>query len=598
VKRSVKIRITCAIVASCATLSNASRAEPESITGAYSEYEVVAIQDAEEQLGAKVDPSPEGKTIERIDFVRIDPVDAHDPLPRGLDAVHTTSKEYVIRRAILVEEGQPFRALAVDESARNLRRLPQLSVVLCVAMAGSSPDRVRLVVITKDVWSLYVDFNLSATSGGLESLTLEPKESNIAGTHHAALGHFILEPRTVTVGAGYAIPRLDGRWISVVVDANAVINRDTGSVEGGFGFARVERPLFSSHTEWAWSTGTVFGNRLRRRYVNAEVASFEPAPADGTNPVPWVWRERVVTQDAKITRSYGWATKNDFSVGAALSHTRNEVPGDPSIDPRSIAAFRRDAVPVGEDRGGPFVQWHGYRTAFLRTFDFDTLGLQEDLRLGHDLWIRLYPVLRALGSTRDLFGTYAAAAQGFALGDGVARVSAEAIVEATTGGVTDASLQTSLGIATPRFGPRAISGRIVFNASLLTRFENYLNAQSFLGGDTLLRGYPTRYFAGRDVFTTNLEYRTRSYNLSAVQVGAAAFYDVGDAFTGFDRLDPKQSAGGGLRIVFPQVDRAVLRIDCGVPLFAPAIPGLPPLALFISFNQALVLPSVGEGRGP
>jgi hypothetical protein len=583
-------------IALASVLARGAGAEPASITGAYSEYETVAIRDAGAALGARVDPRPDGKTIERIDFVRLDPVDAHDPLPSALDAVHVTSKEYVIRRALLVAEGERWRSVTVDESARNLRKLAPLSLVVCVAMTGSSPDRVRLVVITKDVWSLYVDFDLALTSGGLESLTLEPKETNIAGMHHAGGLRFILEPKTLTLGANYAVPRVDGRWLSVTVDANAVVNRDSGALEGGYGSVLAERPLFSSQTEWAWSVGTIASDRVVRRYVNATVASF--TPPSGGSPVPWEWRERTTEQDAKITRSFGWESKNDFSVGAELSHAAYVVP-DAGVDPGSALAFVKAAVPVGEDRLGPFVQWHAYRSDFLRTFDLDSLALQEDLRTGHDLWIRAYPVLRALGSSRDLFGTYAAAAYGIPLGDGIARAGVESTIEAEPKRISDAALTASLGAVTPRFGPSWLSGRLVFEGTALSRWRNYLNVQSFLGGDTRLRGYPSRYFAGKDVVATNLEYRTRSYDLVAIQVGAAAFYDAGDAFSGFDHLDPKQSVGGGLRFVFPQLDRSVLRVDVGVPVSSGPRPAdVPPVSLFVAFHQALVLPVVGSGLGP
>ncbi len=570
-------------------LATTASAEPTSLTGTYSAYEEGAIRAAEARLGRRRDPSPEGKTIERIDFVRLDPIEPRDPLPVALDVLHSTSREHVVRRNLLVAEGQPWRGVLVDESARNLRKLRQLSVVVCVPVTGSTPDRVQLLVITKDVWSLYVDFDLAMTSGGLESLTLEPKETNIAGLHHAALARFVLEPRTMTLGATYEIPRVEGRWLSVAVDANAVVNRDDGAIEGGYGSAKVQRPLFSSRTDWAWSTGTTFANRVRRRYVNAEVASF--TPPDGGTPIPWSWRERSVVQNGKLTRSFGWAAKNDLSFGFSASHTQYMVDSPAA----AASAFRAAAVPIGEDRVGPFVEWHAYRSDFLRTYDLAGLALQEDHRLGHDVQVRLYPVVGALGSTHDVLGAYAGASYGVALGDGLARGAVETTIEVQDREVRDGSVKGSFTIATPRFA----HGRLLFAATALNRFANYLNAQSFLGGESLLRGYPTRYAVGKDLVTSNVEYRTASVDLAAVQVGAAAFYDVGDAFSGFDRIRPKQSVGGGLRIVFPQIDRSVLRLDVGVPLTdGPRPADVPPVSLFLAFHQAVGLPVVGGGLVP
>ena len=222
-----------------------------------------------------------------------------------------TTKDFVVRRALFVKEGDRFGKALVDESARSLRSLRQLSLVVVAPVHGSHDDTVRLVVITKDVWSLYVDFDLALTGGGLESLTLEPKETNIAGIHHVAMGRFVLEPKTVTAGASYSIPRLDGRWLSLTTEGNAIFNRDSGDLEGGTVKTRIQRPLFSSRTEWAWSVDSSISNRIQRRYVDAEVATF--TNPDTLETSPWQWRERVFNEEASLTRSFGWAAKNDFT---------------------------------------------------------------------------------------------------------------------------------------------------------------------------------------------------------------------------------------------------------------------------------------------
>lgn len=576
------------VVVALVLVARLAAADPVSLTGAYSSYETQAIEDAESALHTRVDASPEGKLIERIELVRLDPIDPHDPLPRAVNLLHTTSRTRVLRHELTVTEGQPYEKVAVDESARNLRALPQLSLVVCIPMRGSREDTVRLVVITKDVWSLYVDFDIAATSGGLELLTLEPKETNIGGLQHTAMGRVLLRPLSLTLGASYEIPRLDGRWLDLVVDGNVIVNRASGAVEGSFGTLSVQRPLYSSHTEWAWSSAITWTDQVTRRYVNASVGTF--TPTGGLTPVPWVYRERTIAQTGKLTRSFGWKTKNDLSLGAIASLARYQVPSDPALDPAAIDQFQRAAVPTGQNRVGPFVQWHGYTSNFLRTFDFDTLSLEEDQRLGQDLWLRVYPLLRALGSSRDLVGTYAGAAYGVPLGNGVARASIESTVEAGTSEIFDASLKASAGIVTPRFAV----GRLVFTATALNRWRNSLNTQAFLGGESMLRGYPSRYLTGKDLFATNLEFRSRSFDVASVLFGFVAFYDVGDAFNGFDHLAPKHSVGGGLRLVFPQLERSVLRFDLAFPVHAgPLPPDVPPVSFFVAFNQALSLPTVG-----
>jgi hypothetical protein len=562
------------------------QARPRSLTTGYSPYETQAIADAETVLRTRIDPSPDGKTIERIDFIRIDPVDPHDPVPPQLDRLHTTTRESVLLHELLVRQGNEWNAVLVDESARRLRLLPQLSLVLCVAMRGSAPGTVRLVVITKDVWSLYVDFDIEGTAGGLELLDLEPKETNFAGRHQTVLGRFVLRPLSFSLGASYEVPRLDERWLSLDVDGNIIVNRASGRQEGSFGSVRVGRPLYSARARWAWSVGVTWNDEVYRRYVNAAVDRFIPA-SPATTPVPWTYHARTSRESAEVTRSFGWETKNDFTIGAALSRATFGTPDDPALDPAAVAQFNRAALPTSDDRLGPYVQWHGYTSDFSRILDFDTLGLQEDYRLGHDLWLRVYPLARGFGSTRDLVGTYAAAAYSVALGDGVARASLESTIEAEPTRISDASLIAGLGVATPRIGV----GRLVFTATVLNRWRNYLNALSFLGGDTLLRGYPSRYLAGKDLVTTNLEYRSRPLEIASLQFGASAFYDVGDADNDLGHLDPKQSVGIGLRAVFPQVERSVLRLDVGFPVAASRPAAVPPVAFFLAFGQAVSLPT-------
>ena len=76
---------------------------------------------------------------------------------------------------MLLREGDRYSQALVDETIRNLRQLPQLSVVLVVATVGSAPDRVGVVVITKDVWSLRASWDVVVTSGGLEHVRAAPR---------------------------------------------------------------------------------------------------------------------------------------------------------------------------------------------------------------------------------------------------------------------------------------------------------------------------------------------------------------------------------------------------------------------------------------
>ena len=296
-----------------------------------------------------------------------------------------------------------------------------------------------------------------------------------------------------------------------------------------------------------------------------------------------------------MTRSWGWAKKLDLTVGAALSRDAYRLPDLPGADPRAVTDLARAALPLGETRVGPYVQLRAYTTDFVRILDFETLALQEDYRLGHDVVVRAYPILGALGSSRDLVGVRAAAQYTVALGDGLARALVDSTTEAEPTRLSDASITGDLRLVSPR----TPAGRLVFDAMATNRYRNYLNRTSVLGGEDRLRGYPTRYFVGKDVVALNLEARSRPVEIWEMQFGATAFYDVGEAFDGFDHLRPAHTVGAGLRAVFPQIERAVLRLDVGFPIAAGPLPaGVAPVSFFVAFGQAFKMAGVPSPLGP
>jgi outer membrane protein assembly factor BamA len=175
------------------------------------------------------------------------------------------------------------------------------------------------------------------------------------------------------------------------------------------------------------------------------------------------------------------------------------------------------------------------------------------------------------------------------LGDGLTGASVTTFAEDHEGRITDGAIGASFGAVTPRiFGV----GRIAMNTSFNNRYKNYLNARTFIGGEDRLRGYPTAFFFGKDTIFFNIEYRSRAIEILKAQIGGVLFFDAGDAASGFDMLRAKQSVGFGLRTLFPQVNRLVLRVDFAFPLKRGPFPetGSPvpvdPFGFFFAFDQA------------
>jgi outer membrane protein assembly factor BamA len=541
---------------------------------ALSGYEKQARDDALSALGQTLDPSPEGKRIEGIDVVSVPVIDQHDPAPAWVNMLHATSKDEVLRREVLQAVGERYRPDLCDETARNLRKLAQLSLVLCMATRGTRNGTVRVLVVSKDVWSLRLGWDLTATAaGGLEYLRVEPSETNVAGTHQTVLARYVYYPASQGFGAAYQIPRLEGTRIATVLDATTFVNTASGRPEATAGRFSAGQPLYSTLATSGWASTTSFYVGQQRIYKNGEVKL--------SHGIPIEYRRRELVDSVSYTRSMGSQWKHDVTVGAETNVRSYRATNDVGASASAFDQFVRDSLPVSETRVGPFVQYRTYSTSYASLWNMETLGLEENFRLGPDLTVRVYPVTRALGSTHDFLGTDAIALVTAELGGGLLRAGVESIVEADEHEIHNGVLDGRLHIASPGLGV----GRLVFDVEVLDRYENELNRISYLGGDDRLRGYATNAFSGRSFYAGNLELRTFPVAIWTLELAGAIFYDVGNALADFSSLQPKSAAGGGVRILFPQFNRAVFRIDVGLPLAQDA-----PVAAVATFEQAFGVP--------
>ncbi len=617
-------------------------------------YEGESIDIAMKQVPGEIELDPEGKIVESISVVPLEVFEARDKVPLFLNWFHVTTRKGIIRREVLLREGHPYRQLLADETERNLRVFSQLSVVLLVPLKGSAPDRVRVLIVTKDVWSLRVSWEPTFYNGKLTGLSLSPSESNLGGTTQRISGNVNLTSRHYWLGGSYYIPRIDGSRVNGYLSANAIFNCRTSELEGGTGLLDYGQPLYSSLAEWSWRTAASWSSIIRHPVedLGGAICSekgpppfstwFDRAPLNEPNEtdtieretvhevnIPYAYREDRLRGQFVVTRSFNRIDKLNFSVGAEVDQRllsaeadtpsrawgerrvltydgrgenrtlRSAITAQPFTPSANAvkqvsARFRErilalhvprleegESVPAeelitGDRRVSPYLQLHAFHNRFLRTINYNTLGLQEDVQLGHDLYLRLYPAFRPL-SSRTLLGVFASAAYTWQLGGGFVRAVGGTTVEMAADGnentsleirgteQSDALLQADLHAVSPDIG----LGRFVSSASLLHAPIRYLQRFAFgLGGTDRLRGYAPSAFLGGGRVVLNNEFRSKPLRLYSAFVGANLFYDVGDAATNLNDLELRHGGGVGLRFLFPQLDRNVFRIDLGFPLQA------------------------------
>lgn len=558
-----------------------------------SAYEKESLRIALDDTDAQIDPMAEDKVIEGIDVVTLDVIERRDPAPQFLNWFHATSRPKIIAQDVLLRPGDHYNKALIEETERNLRQLRQLSVVLIVPTRGSAPDRVRVLVVTKDVWSLRLNWDPVFVNGALQSLYLQPSEENLLGLHKTLNANVLLARATYTLGLGFIDPRIAGTRLQAAATANVIVNCRSGKPEGSIGSFQYGKPLYSTQTKWGWVTSAVWSEGIVRPAgtLGRSICSDDRAvPLDFAatrerDDVPYQYRQDVIAGQAALVRSFGTEYKHDVSFGFETDRRVYETP-DLSSHPQVVREQFRALLPVSDTRISPFVQLHDYSNHFLRVLDVETMGLQEDYQLGYDVWLRAYPALRAVGSTRNLVGLYGGVSYTLPVIDGFVRPYFTTSVQLSNPSQTDGELLGGARIVSPKMP----FGRLVLDGYILDRFDNYLNPTQSLGGTTRLRGYRTQAFVGPNVIVANAEVRSRPVEILHVYFGAVAFYDVGDAFHSFDTMKLRQGAGAGVRIAFPQIQRAVFRVDMGFPL-TPSDPDAE-TTVVAQFEQAFDVPQL------
>ncbi len=564
--------------------------------GAFSDYEKSTMARALRRHDVTVDLAPEGKIIEDIAIEVLDVIEDRDPLPNFFNIFHCTSRQRAIRRELLFAKGERYEAAMIHETERALRSIRQQSLVIILPVTGSAPDRVRVLVIAKDVWSLRLNTGYRISGAGLEYLLVQPSEENLGGMHRSLSANFVYDPATISVGAGFIEPRLASSRVLVSADANAIINYRTREAEGSFGTVDYGVPLYSTKQKWAWGGTVAWRHETTRRFTGRSVTLFNPDPnpaADCSDPrrcIPIRYLSDIQSGSVSLTRSFGGDIKQDVTLGAGADRRAYLTEDLSAYDPAAAALFVDKRVPLSDTRNGPFLQYHVYWNRYTQLVDVETLGLQESFRLGPEAYARFYPIARFLGSKRDLLGHSLGASYTQAIPNGLVRLYASGGVEVKTdfGEIFNSAILGGLRIVSPRF----FIGRLVYDGAVTYRFTNTQRTLVTLGGDGRLRGYRSGLFIGQHLLSSNLEFRSRPFQLWTFQLAGALFYDVGDAFDSLATLRPKQGAGFGLRLGFPQLERSVMRIDWGFPL----TPGVPRTSivdgLIITFGQAFGVPQL------
>ena len=459
---------------------------------------------------------------------------------RTANKLHIQTRPQVIERILLFKSGEKVSTQKIEESERLLRNNRFIYDVAMKPVANAD-GTVDIQVTTRDTWTLDFSGNVSR-SGGDNKTSFGVREYNLLGTG-LRLG-FLRTSDADRKGSEFDIS------YQQAFDGRTSISYAQGKFDDGRRkTAAVLRPFFSLDTRWAggvvwtdddridsiYNSGDTIGEYRHRQQSSEAFAGWSPGLIDG-------WTQR-------------------YSIGARIRD-----------DSYLAAAGRKVPVllPMNQDTHAVFLRHELLEDKFVRLKNRDQIGRPEFFRLGFFSQLQLTRSLESLGSTRSAWLYSAFVSNGFSLAsrrDLFLSGSAERRIAST--GLP----MTQIGAAMRYYIPQG-SNALFYAAMAADRISGGgLADQLLLGGNNVLRGYPSYYQAGERRALMSLEQRayTDWYPFRLLRVGGAVFFDYGRAWGGLNKnlANPGwlADAGAGLRIALDRAAFAnVLHVDVAVPL--------------------------------
>jgi len=574
-------------LAFCITIE--SKASTHDILNQEKSYQAQLIENSLEELGLNRDLNPDGKIIENIRVVTTDVITANDPWPLFLGHLHQVTHPEIIERELLFQTGKPWTEQLALESERNLRNYLFISLANIIPCQGSQPDKIKVLVITKDLWSLRINTDFSYIGSTLEYLALQLEEANLLGKNKDVKAIFEINPVTLTLLEKFTDPRILGSRIATSEQMGIIQNKTTGNTEGAVAQVFLGQPLYSLHTPWAWN---IYFNLKKDIYRLISSGAVQDFYSDTTHEtVPIAYHRRLGNAQAAMTRSLSTPYYNDLIKQNLTLGWRGKVSQySPlsthlSLQPETQYQFRSRYIPRDESYGSIFLRYDLFLSSFTRLFNIDTFALTEDFRLGPTFTLETVFANPALGWSSSFFQPYASAGYSRLFGDHLFATQIALSARHQPGVIAnnhwiDPTISLSFKNITARFG----IFRLHTALRLTRRAQHVHSALESLGGDSYLRGYPSQYFLGTQSWSGNLELRTIPMTFHTSHIGGVAFLDLGDAFNSPQQINTHGSLGVGVRVLFPQFNRQVLRADLGFPLehLKKAVPSY----LVLQFGQA------------
>ena len=433
-------------------------------------------------------------------------------IAKGANALHIVTRDYVVRRELLIAEGAVFDSATADETARNLRKLGIFRDV--TVDSARTAAGIEQQVTTHDAWStmLYVSFK---TVGDQVTWGVGVTEKNLLGSQIKTSIRYTKDPDRSTTQFTANVPRV---WNLLGFDLNY------NQLSDG------KTSRFTASSPFTTTT-TPRSATLDLEYQDKDVLRFFEGEEVASDTL-----RRLLTRG---TLNAAWATKASrlgfFRIGTSLQARREDFGDSATIASSERSVYGEFGVNV-EASEAKFKVIRGFRT----------LNSNEDVDVSRTLRGELWVAPNIWGYDRFGLGPGLTAHVGKLIPNGFTTVDVRATSLFTNAGLDSGSVTGKAILALQRGTRHAV----IVNLSGGMQKNPYPGEEFDLGLTYGPRGYPVHAFTGDRSFFTMAEYRwvalPKVYDLFAV--GLATFIDYGGAWYNGSPKRTGADTGAGLRI--------------------------------------------------
>ncbi len=473
-----------------------------------------------------------------IDSIVIEPREIYDTtdhryrkwLFRLANRLHMVTKSAVIRRELLLREGDPFSAREAEEMARNLRARYQL-VDAWVETERLANGHLLVKVVTIDQWSLLGGLELNR-DGNRTRIKVGFEEKNLFGYNQFVSFDWVIQEGE----ENYIHTKFrDSRFFGIPYSVELEYNTDPRGELKQFSFSR---PFYS--LEQQFSFGMTVGRQGGRHDV------YEDSIRVGS------WQGQADQFDLIVENRWG-DHDTKFGIGTWYTYRSDRISerfGD-SIDFPQDTLFHQPAMLVKLNHA-----------EYLRMKRINSFSLLEDVTLTTGI-----ETLFGRAFNADLDGYFYDVLDVTArLGQRIGENLFFADYQHTYWYKGDNRFRTRTR-STARFYNNSLSFMtLAMRLQYRTDFFDSPNDPLILGGTSGLRGYDEYALSGDRSLAVNVETRWfPGIEFLSAMLGGAIYADLGKAWKQnetFAFQDMEYSVGAGLRISLERATRSeIIRID-------------------------------------